>query len=439
VSGRCAVISRCLLALGIALVAHRPVVAQDFSGVAAVDSAAVARAAFARASAALRRDDAPSALVELRRASSAWPAQPSYPWALARVAATAGDTATVFHALEQLRRLDVPRALGADPVLGRIVMGTRFAALLRWNDSTAHAPTASTVFRAIADSTLWPEGAECTPTASTCWVSGIATQRIHTIASETRVASLLAEQLAGPVTAIRYDAARRLLWASTSSGIGPAPRMSQAATLVRIDVVAQRVTGRWELPDTGGVSREHVLGDIAVAADGDVIVSDSRTPTLYLLHDEQLSAIRDPHFRSLQGIAVVPDSPHLIVADYSHGLLRVDRRTHHVQRLGDPPTGTALGVDGLSWYRGSLIGVQNGVVPARIVRFSLDAGLSRLTAARTIDRNNPLADEPTGGTIVGDAFVYLSSSSWDKYDDDGARIAARPLRSPVLLRVPLQP
>ena len=61
---------------------------------------------------------------------------------------------------------------------------------------------------------------------------------------------------------------------------------------------------------------------------------------------------------------------------------------------------TSLGCDGLAWDDGALVAVQNGVVPPRVVRFTLDSTWSGITRVELIDQNLPIADEPTAGVVV---------------------------------------
>ena len=184
----------------------------------------------------------------------------------------------------------------------------------------------------------------------------------------------------------------------------------------------------------------HTLGDVTVAPTGDVFMTDSRDPVLYRLRRGRsvLEAYRDPEFRSLQGVAPAPDGQHVYVADYSHGLLRVDLATNAAIRLADARSSTSLGVDGLVWFEGSLIGVQNGIAPARIVRFFLDESGTRITRQEVLDRNTAIADEPTIGVIAGRSYVYVANSQWDKHDDHGKRVQGSVLAPTVLLSVPLK-
>ena len=128
----------------------------------------------------------------------------------------------------------------------------------------------------------------------------------------------------------------------------------------------------------------------------------------------------------------------MYVADYSHGLLRVSLTSKRVNPLTAPRGVTLLGVDGLYWHRGALIGVQNGVTPARVVRFCLDPGGRSVRRLEVLDRNPAVADEPTLGVIEGDSLVYVATSEWEKYDDAGKRVAGTKLRPATALSVALE-
>jgi len=244
----------------------------------------------------------------------------------------------------------------------------------------------------------------------------------------------------GAIMGVRVDPRGDMLWA-TMSGLpqmgGFQPADSAIAALVQVRIRDGAIVRRLDL----GGKAKHVLGDLAIGPEGDVLMTDSESPVLYRLRpaSDTLEAMSHPLFRSLQGIAPSPDENTIFVADYSHGILRVDLRDRSATRVADAPGSTSLGCDGISWYRNSIVAVQNGVSPARVMRFYLDASGTRFTRAEIIDRNSAIADEPTIGTIAGNEFVYVANSQWEKYSETGKRDAAIPLTRPVLLSVPLSP
>lgn len=412
--------------------------AQTMTGEPAVDSAAVARAAYTRSVAAARTDSLDRAQRELVRAASAWPTQPAYAWALAVIAAARRDTAVTLSALEQVAAAGAGHAVASDARFAYLGAHPRFMAVAETLRAQAVPAARSSIFRTVPDSTLWPEGVDCTSNSDTCWLTSIAHRNVFVVSRDGGVQPLLDNGgvMSGPVTAVRYDVRRDCLWVTTSAGIGPAPRTPARAELARVNLHTRRIEQRWGVP---GNDTLHVLGDLAISSDGDLLISDSRTPALYLLpHDASaLAVIVHPLFRSLQGVAFIPGSPYAVVADYSHGLLRVDLRTRAVRRFDDGSVGSSLGVDGIAWHNGAVIGVQNGLAPPRVVQFTLDLAFERIVDMRVLDRNTGVADEPTGGSIVGDAYVYLANSSWAKFDEAGVRVPGSRLAGPVLLQVPL--
>ena len=239
----------------------------------------------------------------------------------------------------------------------------------------------------------------------------------------------------------RERAARRDAARSADIRGGPGRRFHHPAVPQRSRAARGhlRQNPRWAALDLPPAPAGHILGDLAVGPRGDVFVTDSNEPVLYRLRPnaDTLESIRSPLFHSLQGLAPSPDGARLYLADYSHGLLRVDLASAIVTRLDDAPHSTSLGCDGIAWDRGAIVAVQNGVSPARIMRFALDATGARLVRAELIDQNGTTADEPTIGAVVGREFVYVANAQWEKYDDSGKRNAVKPLTAPVLLAAPL--
>jgi len=407
---------------------------------AAADSAAVARASWGRAAAALEAGDLPGARRELAHATSAWPLQTQYLFTAARLAARASDTTAVLAALSALAELGLGRDVRADRDLAAFATLPHAAAIVSQLDRNRAPFARSTPSRTLADSAFWPEGVDADVATGTLYVASVRYGVIAAIGADGSVRELGARNRAGvgALLGVRYDAARKLLWATTSD-VPQARRVaadSNLAALLSIDPSDGRILRRWDLPPNSG---HHTLGDLAVGPAGDVFFTDSDQPWLYRLRPgaDSLERLTSPLFRSLQGIAPSPDVRHLVVADYSHGLLRVELESRRVTRIADAPRSTTLGIDGLSWDRGAVIAIQNGVAPARVMRFTLDAERLRVTAAELLDRNIPAADEPTIGTVMGDRFVYVANSSWEKYDASGERIAARPLARPLLLALRL--
>jgi len=411
------------------------------TGVPSVDSAAVARAAWARATKALSEQDLAAARREADRAAGSWPVQPSYLWADAVLAARASDTATTLRALDAYAKLGLGRNLRADSTFKQFESLAWFTNLAAAHDANRSAMVRSRERARLSDSTFWAEGVDFDPRTGRFYVASIRHRTIAELSPDGSSRELWSRDGAavGAMLGVRVDTARGVIWATTS-GI---PQMvnhvaadSTVAALLRIRIRDGAIERRWDLPVVPG---GHVLGDLAIGPRGDVFMTDSNEPVLYRMRPgaDTLEATRSALFRSLQGIAPSPDGRLAYVADYSHGILRVDLTTGEVTRVDDAPASTSLGVDGIVWDRGAIIAVQNGVAPARVMRFVLDTSGRRFSRAEVFDRNIPLADEPTIGTIAGDEYVYVANSQWEKYDEAGRRIASQALTGARLLAVPL--
>lgn len=311
--------------------------AQELTHLAVVDSANAARLAWARAVAAMRTHADSTARREVVRAANAWPTQSAYVWGNAMLAARAKDTVTALRALRDYADLGLGRDLRADTSVARLLSAPGFAAVLLQHEAN-RAPLARSRVRAtLADSTFWPEGVDVDPRTHRYYVASIRHRTIAEIRPDGTSRELITRDRPdlGAIFGVRFDAARGVLWATTS-GVpqtqGYVPADSVIAALLKIRIVDGTIEKRWDLPvHTGG----HVLGDLAIGPAGDVYVTDSNEPVLYRLRPgaDTLEAIRNPLFHNLQGMAPTPDGKLVYLSDYSHGLLRVDLKTRAVTRL----------------------------------------------------------------------------------------------------------
>lgn len=379
----------------------------------------------------------------LDRAWRAWPAQPAYSTALASIAARNGDSRTVVAALSHLASLEAGIETTRDS--GIIALGGRDATVAAAQARLARALAVrahSTLHYQLRDSTLFPEGVAVNRRTGALYVTSIRHRTIIEISAEGVEREIIPrdQQSPGAMLAVRVDGDGEHLWA-TMAGLplmhGYAAADSSMAALLRVRITDGAIVGKWTLPAT----QRHVPGDVAVAPNGDVFISDSQNATLYRLRKggTELEPITHRYFRSLQGMAITGDNKFLYMADYSHGLLRVSLQTGDVQPVVHADSISTLGLDGVVLHGSSLIAVQNGAYPARIVRYELSGTGMRILSARTIDRQSDIADEPTNGVMLGDDFVYIANSQWEKYDGDGQRLAAHALTAPRLLRLPVGP
>jgi hypothetical protein len=378
------------------------------------------------------------------QAHRSWPGQIAYLSATLRLSARLGDTVGVAHWLGAIADLglSIPiesvtelAALAAAPALGPVLDRIR---------ENSRALGNSTAIRTDLAADFYPEGVDYDPKGKRWIVASIRHRTLAAVDARGTSTPFLTKggRALDAVLGVRVDAARNVVWATTRTLPQQQGAITGAAATAGV-AVFDRATGRelafTVVPNDGA---GHLFGDLVIDGAGAAYLSDSESPVIYRakfvagrVTIEEFT--RHRYFRSLQGLAIDPTGRRLYAADYSHGLLAVDLADRSVRYLPSPAGTTTLGLDGLAWYRGGLVGVQNGVAPARIVRIALSSDGDAITAVTVLDRHASIADEPTIGSIVGDRFVYVANSQWEKYDDAGKLRDGARLTAPILLSLPL--
>ncbi len=239
---------------------------------------------------------------------------------------------------------------------------------------------------------------------------------------------------------MRVDAERGVLWVAATAvpqSAGADPADSLRSGLFRFDVRTGKLTGRFPIPDDGAA---HGLGDLVLTRAGDAYASDSRSPAIYRVRagaDSLERFVTSPLFLSAEGMVLDSAERTLYVADYSRGILRVDLASREVRLLEAAPDLGLLGLDGLYPVPGGLVGIQNGVDPARVVRLRLSTGGDRVETLEVLERARPDYAEPTLGVVVGDELFYVANSQWERFGEDGGIAAPDRLQAPLVLRLRL--
>lgn len=182
-------------------------------------------------------------------------------------------------------------------------------------------------------------------------------------------------------------------------------------------------------------------GDVAVAADGIAYLSDGQNGAVYRCASGCASLetwLPAGTFHSAQGMAVSADGRLLYVADYRYGLAAVERASGRVFRMNAPPDLMLDGIDGLVRDHDTLVAIQNGAPPLRIVALSLSADGLGVTGLRIVERANPAWGEPSLGVLIGDRLVYVSNPQWERYGPQGAVTGEGPIRPTQLREVALR-
>lgn len=115
------------------------------------------------------------------------------------------------------------------------------------------------------------------------------------------------------------------------------------------------------------------------------------------------------------GITVTDDGRRLFVG-HGEGIDRIDLPSHRRTRIAGPDSLNLGGVDGLAFYRNSLIAHQPSDFN-RVIRFYLDSGQARVERAHILDRHHPSFDFPTTGEVAGSTYYYLANAQLRAFRD----------------------
>ena len=139
---------------------------------------------------------------------------------------------------------------------------------------------------------------------------------------------------------------------------------------------------------------------------------------------------------SPQGPAIAPEGRHLYLADYVRGIARIDRASGAVEWPAHSHDMALNGIDGLSFAGPqTIIGVQNGTNPNRLVRISLDGSGGAITRVESIAQNDSSIVEPTHGVFVGRDYYFIANGGYGSFGDDGKLRAGERAIAPVIARI----
>ena len=316
--------------------------------------------------------------------------------------------------------------LAADPDFAAVRDNDIFRAAVARLDAARQPVTSSKPFVKLPEPDLVTEDIAYDGATRRFFVSSVRHGKIVAIDARGHAADFVPEGQRDiwAILALRGDSRRRTLWATTVA-MPEALAFTAAAdgrsALLEYDLDSGKLLHRYDVKEPG----KHALGDMTIGPAGNVYVSDG-SGAIYQLdlstgpgrHGLEL-LVAPGTFRSPQTPALAPDGSRLFVPDYSRGIGVLDLKTKSVKLLDHPPELSLAGIDGLYLAGASLLAIQNGTAPPRVIRISLDAGLTRALNWQTVEANWPGFGQPTHGVVVGRDFHFIANSGWDQLGGDG--------------------
>ena len=356
---------------------------------------------------------------------------------LARADVHTGDIKNAFHALEQFGQMGqstdlIERSAEFSPLRHQ----ARYTEILKKMAVNRRPVSLGANVFTLADASLLAEDIDYDPGTKRFFITSVREKKIITGDSTGTFRDFAPAPDSWPMLAIKVDSQRGVVWATevAMQGVVFAPEADWGrSAVVCYDLKDGKLLRRIEGPYGSA------LGDMALMANGDAIVSDGESGGVYRVsaHGDVLERLDNGDFISPQTPALHPDGKHIFVPDYARGIGLLEMATKHVRWLPMEGRFALTGIDGLYFEHGLLIAVQNGTSPERVVVFTLNAALTRIVSEKIIERSTATLGDPTHGVVIGDDFYYIANSGWDVIDDHGNMKPGASVSVARIMRAPL--
>ena len=390
---------------------------------------------YQRGMAALEAKDAPRALPDLEAAASVFRRDPDVLYALAKAKALTGDADGAIATLSRAVALGYGAGAGTDPAFASLADADRpaFRALLPKIVANGRPLGRARVAFTLSEADLIPEGIAWDPGSRRLFVGSLARNKIVAISPDGRASDFVPSGRDGlrRVLGMKVDASRKSLWVCSAEADSPSPggKATRASTLFRFDLATGKTLRKIPSPPGG----THLFNDIALEKDGGLFLTDSEEGAVYRLRAgrETLEVFQAPgRFFYPNGIALSDDGRYLYVA-HVLGVAAWELGNGRSFDLPTPEDVTIVGIDGLSFHRGGLVAIQNGMEPNRVAYFPLAPSLDRVTGERVLERGNRNFEIPTTGAVVGNSYYFIANSQLRALGPEGVKDSEK--RKPVVI------
>jgi sugar lactone lactonase YvrE len=307
-----------------------------------------------------------------------------------------------------------------DPNLNKIRALPAFQHLIQLKEKLTQTVIHSDTGYVIQDRQLHLESVAFDPVDKTLYGGSIHKRKIIKISDKGVVSDFTPSEKYGmsSIFGLRVDAKKRILWACSSA----IPEMQHydstlASGLFQFDIKTDKMLKMYRPLDT---LNNHVFGDLVLDSRGIPYVSDSKNNVIYK-YDPRRNELRpyysSKEFWSIQGLCFSDDDNLLYIADYIKGIFVLDVKKMELSKVNVPYDLSLKGTDGILFYKNSLITIQNGVQPNRVVQHFLDTSGNSFSRYEYVDNAHPAFGEPTIGTLNNNTLFYVANSQWNAYED----------------------
>ncbi len=290
----------------------------------------------------------------------------------------------------------------------------------------------------VPDKELIPEGIAYDPATETFYLGSINKRKVLSRSKDGKIRDFTSERQDGlwGVLGMKVDARRRVLWVNSAAG-REEKEFNGYSGVFKYDLKTGKLIKKYLVDNK---QQLHLFNDLAINSQGDIFITDSLGGAIYTISqskDELEWFVAPGQLLYPNGIDLSNDERKIFVADWSKGISIVNLAARSVAPLPHPQNVTLSGLDGLYFYQGTLIAVQNGPQPERVIQYFLNDKLDRVDSATVIEAGNPRFAIPTTGVIAGDKFYFIANSHINIYKD-GILTSVDRLRNTTILMASLK-
>lgn len=292
----------------------------------------------------------------------------------------------------------------------------------------------STVSFVVNDSLLIPEGIAYDSLRQHFYVGSLAKNKVISCSGTGHCTDFAIGNEAGFWMALgmKVSPDHKSLWICSAS---ERDSINGYAGIFQFEIPSGKLIQKFTVDNKNG---PHLFNDIVFTASGAVYFTDSKGGQVWkIAPGTDTLTIFASGFIYPNGIAVDEANNVLLVADFT-GLSMIGLENGTATKLSDQGITYLNGIDGLYFYKGTLIAIQDsGNQDDRIVQLHYDAKKGMITKVKMLQSFRKDFIIPTTGTIIDNQFHYIANAQLRSLQPDGSLTSPEKLVKPVILKLKL--
>ena len=330
---------------------------------------------------------------------------------LARLYAQAGDSQKALALLKESLATDEGFDPSGSMMLEPLRVSAEFVELAEQAQKRNPAVHNAKLAFTVPEKDLFPEGLAYNPAKDVFYMGSMYHRKIVKITEKGEVSDFVKADAyhLQPIGGVHVDPTDQSVWAASD------PDDTHSSELYHFDAQG-KLLERYSPPGAG----RHDLNDLVLYRTSAIYITDTDANLTYRFdrktHDfTPLNLPRPQLFPN--GITVSDDATRLYIADWL-GVMVMDLHDNTAREVDPGEHNTLCGIDGLYWYKNSLIGVQS-TGTFRVTRWLLSPDGAHVRAGKILERGTPFVSFPTTGAIRGNDFYFIANTGIGNYTEDG--------------------